>query len=366
MVKHRGLNLQKFIYALPWDLFEAYFKQLDARTKPNAWAWLNPGNLFQFLDDEQNAEASGVILEDFQRINDLGFYTPFLLYAYERAGIAWPQDEPGEAGAMRLFLADKDAFEYAWTLYLLQTTPGRRCEYYFPAGALEPTAERKEQLRANLSGWFSSIKRGDQCITSIYKDGTSLYVRIARGRHMKTDARWKGYEVTFETFRPASEDVLTYSSDRSLLTLFGGNRRDRERLIRSFAEYIAGNPDLADTALNTQVFSLEPFRKGTFSYGGNSAIRRVSLIEVDIVDDLGTLVTLKGPALFASLAARNLSLSTVEVKRVKLHFDIQAEGDRQASEVSVEVQPPVFSDLAQKRYATTIESYLRQQGVKLI
>jgi hypothetical protein len=366
VVKHRGLNLQRFIYALPWDLFEAYFTQIDANVKPEAWAWLNAEMLFKFLDDDSNAEASVVIVEDFRRINDLGFYLNFLLHAYDRAGIVWREDEPGEAGAMRLFLGDREAFEYGWTLYVLQTTLARRCEFYFPAGELQPTPEQVERLRANLSGWFASIKRGDHCRTNVFLDGPRLYIRIARGKKLTTFARWRGHEVTFETFRPASEDVLTYEAAKSTLCLFGGNRRDRERYIRSVAEYVAEDVTLADTALNTPVISLEPFQKGTFSLAGDSAIRRIWLQEVEFVDIHGTVQTLRGPYLRASLASQNLSLAELDLRLVGVRMEIQAEGDKRATDCVVVVQPPGFTDIAKQRHADIIESYFKQQGVKLI
>src|SRR5687767_10140931 len=111
MVKHRGLNLKKFIYALPWPLFELYFDRLDPSVKPDAWSWLNPDHLVQILNDEANAEATGAIVEDFSRINDIAPYVSYLMHAYARSAIDWIEDEPGEAAAMRLFLEDREAFE---------------------------------------------------------------------------------------------------------------------------------------------------------------------------------------------------------------------------------------------------------------
>ena len=366
MVKHRGLNLKRFISALPWDLFESYFNQLNVSAKPSAWAWLNPGVLFDFLNDEQNLEATSAILEDFQRINDLGPNLPFLLYAFNRSGIQWDQDEPGEAGAMRLFLSDREAFEYAWTLYLLQTTPLRRCEYYFPAGELNPTPGQSGQLRANLSGWLSSVKNGNQCLVSLFKDGSKVYVRIARGKKMTTQALWRGQEISFETFRPVSEDVLNYDANSNLLTLFGGIKRDRETYIRAFAKYIAESEALADVALTTKVFSLEPFRDGSFSYAGTALIRRIWLTEVQFLDEYKTLQSLQGAGLWSSLRSQNLVLGEVDLRRVGIRFEIQTEGMKVSVEVPVEIQPPGFTDLAQKRFGDIIENYLRHQGVKLI
>src|SRR5688572_8987926 len=95
VTKHRSLNLKRLIYAVPWDLFERYFERLEPIARPDAWAWLNPTVLQQFLDDEDNGEASAAIMEDFQRINDLGGqYVGVLYRALDRAGLTYDQESP--------------------------------------------------------------------------------------------------------------------------------------------------------------------------------------------------------------------------------------------------------------------------------
>ena len=111
MVKHRGLNLQKFVASLSWDQFERYFNRIGKQ--PGGWAWLNPAKLIDFLNDESQAEACGVIIEDFTRVNDLAAYVPFLLHACRQSVVPWDDDELPVAISMRLFLDEPEAFEYA-------------------------------------------------------------------------------------------------------------------------------------------------------------------------------------------------------------------------------------------------------------
>ncbi len=111
MPKHRGLSLKKFVFAIPWNLFEQYFEQLKPGAKPNAWAFLNPDVLEEFLNDPENAEASPVILEDFQRINDLGgMQAGLLIRAYDRYQLPFDQEAAPQASAMWLFLNARESF----------------------------------------------------------------------------------------------------------------------------------------------------------------------------------------------------------------------------------------------------------------
>ncbi len=61
-----------------------------------------------------------------------------------------------------------------------------------------------------------------------------------------------------------------------------------------------------------------------------------------------------------------LSLATAELVRVKLRAELRAEGERKPREIAFEIEPPGYSDLAQKEYAKVMERYLQSQHVKLI
>jgi hypothetical protein len=371
MPKHRGLSLRKLVYAVPWDLFERYFKQLQPETKPNPWAFLNAQVLEDFLSDPENVEASAVILEDFQRINDIcGRYLGLLIRAYERADLTYDQERPPLELAMRLFLDAREAFEYAWTRYLFLAPSGRLFDYRFPAGELAATDEQVARLQAFLRGWFASAKHGSQCEIARFKDLDSLLIRISRGLRLKTISRWRGNEVMFETFRPASEDVITYEPATSRLSIMASTSRDRERYVRGIAEHIAGDPSLADRAFAEKVFSLEPIQADTFDYTGGGVVSHVTLTEAHI-----KLRTLSEPVIIikSDNVRRTLeeeiegfSLQWGDLKRVKLLFELRLAGDKRPREVTLDIEPPGYSDLAQKAYAEVVAAYLKEQGVKLI
>lgn len=369
MIRHRGLDLQKFIVGLDWDLFVRYFDQVATDLKPGVMEWFHPDRLGVFLSAEENVDATAGILEDFQRVNDLARANAgFLEKASRYARAVWPATEPPVSFSMRLFLDYRDAFEYAWTLFVLQATTSKRCEFYFPAGKLEPTLTQVETFRASLSGWFDEHHQGNNCLASRFNEEERALVRIVRGSQLKTFALWRGNVVTFETFRAASEDVVIYEPGRQVLSLLGVAKREREQFIRAFGTCIAESPDLADIALGQRIYSLEPLRQENFSYAGNAAIRRISLIEVSMQDPSlwKGLWTLRSENVIENLKLYNIRLRDVEVTRIKLRMEIQTESEKRPSDVVVEIEPPGISDLPQKRHRTIIESYLRAQGVKLI
>ncbi len=371
MAKHRGLSLKKFIFEIPWYLIERYFAQLQPQATPTAWTFLNPHVLEQFLNDPENAEASPFILEDFQRINDLGGHSVrLLLRACERSGIECDREESSRAWAMRLFLDDREGFEYGWTLYLLTAQPTKTYDYHFPAGPLQVNDEDIENLRSFLRGCFLAAKKGHQCRVVRFDTDGQLLIRVSRGSYLKTVARWRGNEVEFETFRPASEDIIVYDPSRSRCSVKCANRREREQYLRGVAGLLAHTPALADEAITFPVFSLEPFRDGTFNYGGYGAVARVWLIEADLrlPTAWAPVLRIKVDDIMAALRddLSFLRLDGGDLLRVKLRFRLQLESEKRPREVNVEIEPPGFSDLAQRAQAALIESYLRDQKVKLV
>ena len=369
MPKHRGLSLKRFVFAVPWDFFERYFQQLKPDARPNAWAFLNPDVLEDFLSDPANAEASPAILEDFHRINDLGgTHFGLLLKACDRSGIECDQELSPEALSIQLFLEDRDAFEYAWTMYLFFASLARVAEYCFPAGPLMPDDEQIAQMKANLQGWFANHKKGSQCEIASFLDSDGLLVRISRGSYLKTVARWNGNAIEFETFRPASEDILQYDPGSSRLKVKCGVRRDRERYVRAFAHFVARNAELADIAFNQRVLSLQPIQDGSFSYGGCGPITQVSLIEAHLKLPLlnEPIYIVKSTDVLRALAEVGLSLASGDLLRAKLRFELRLEAEKRPREISVDIEPPGYSSPVQRSYARIIDDYLRDQGVRLV
>ncbi len=370
MGKHRTLNLDKFVFAVPWDLFERYFARLADERQPNPWAFVNPDMMREFFDAPENAEAAGVITEEFRRINDACVNDGALLVQAARQHSLVIDDSCAwQATAMRFFLDHPRAFDFAWSLYLRLALSSRICEYHFPAGELKPTTEQVERFRERLRGWFANMSKGPQCQIACFEEGAGLLLRVSRGARMKTMARWREEVIDFETFRPASEEVIWYDPDASRLSIKATLKRDREQYITGIAEIFAENPDLAEIALNERIYTLEPFQTGDFNYRGDGIISHLRLVEVDLrLHGLTSpQLTVKSSNVVETLSGEveGLSLRSGELTRVKLRADLRGEDSHRTQEVVFEIEPPGFSDIGQKGYARIVEAYLRQQHVKV-
>ncbi len=373
MTKHRVLSIKKLVFAVPWDLFVRYFEGLAPAARPNDWAFLNPGMMEEFLQNPEN-EGASAIAEDFNRINDLCAKGAYLLYrALENYSIDrgdGDRDENPLVLSMRLFLDDRVAFEYAWSLYLLFSGTTKTWEFIFPAGPLSAPDDRIDLLRASLQGWFQNHHEGQQCEIKRFFDGDGLVIRITRGSTIRTVARWRENEVTFEAFRPASEDIIVYEPERSRLLVKTRLRRDREFYVHQFAEYIAQDPELGDRALATKIFSLAPFQNDSFDYRGDGVITAVSLVEIVVA--LGDLsdqtVVIRGTDVRSSLDSEvgGVPLRTADWLRVALRFELKLETRRKPHTVTIHIEPPGCSDLTEKSYSNLVEGHLRREHVKLI
>lgn len=132
---HRRLSLKLFLHAVSPDLIERYFNQLKIERPPSGWGTMNAGFLQKFLDDPENVTARAIIREDFQRMNDLcGRGMSLVANAYKWKGISIPEDRPTQESAMLLFLDQRQAFNYAWSQYLvLHGSKSKLTTYYVKA-----------------------------------------------------------------------------------------------------------------------------------------------------------------------------------------------------------------------------------------
>ena len=93
MTKHRVLSIKKLVATVPWELFSEYFEKLAPASTPNAWAFLNPTMMEEFLANPEN-EGSTAIVEDFHKINDVCSNGAYLLYrAFDTYSIDCDRDE---------------------------------------------------------------------------------------------------------------------------------------------------------------------------------------------------------------------------------------------------------------------------------
>ncbi len=367
MPTHRNLNLKTFLSAISPDLLERYLGHFDWERKPQGWEVLNADALQEFLDRPENAEFRGVVLEEFRRINDICVRgMNFVVSAYKRFGLDLLEDRSAQELSMRLFLDARDAFEYAWSRYLLFGGAPTLSIYPLDVDGLGVSDEQIERFEEDLRDWFVGDAKGE-CHVKRFDDAGEAVILISRGSYMRTVACWKDDEVAFTTFRPASEDVIIYDRKMSQLVMKAGLAKDRERYLSAFATHVAGDPELAERAAKGHVFSLEPLQDESFDYGGNGVIASIDLLKVRLKldgseepeieiksDDVRRTVDryLKG------------SLASGKLTYAKFRFHLRPPGGR-PTKVTFEVEPPSRTDLAQKRYADVIERYLEEQKVKL-
>lgn len=370
MTKHRTLSIKKLINTVPWDLFVRYFEQLAPDSRPGEWAFLNASMMEEFLNNPEN-DAAPAIREDFHRMNDVCTRGASLLFrAYEEYGIECDPDANPLELSMRLFLDHRMEFEYAWTLYLYFGERSSTCEFYFPAGDLNPSDDHRSLFQASMQGWFHRHKEGQECEVTVFRDHDTLLVRISRGSVIRTVARWNENRIAFEAFRPVREDLIIYEPARSCLSIKTRLRRDRERYLYMFAEHFAGDVDLARQALETKIFSLEPFIDNSFDYRGDGVIGSVALAEIHV--KLGSVneptVIIRSTDVRPSLDSEigGVPIRAGEWIKVALRFSLRLESRKKPQEVMVRIEPPGYSDLKQKTYVDIIEAYLRKEKVKRI
>lgn len=367
MPTHRSLNFETFVSAISPDLLERYLGHFAWESKPQGWPILNADALQEFLDRPKNAEFRGVALEEFRCINDIcARGMNLVVMAYRRFGLELLEDRSAQELSMRLFLDAREAFEYAWSRYLLFGGAPKLSVYTLDAGGLEISADHVKRFAEDLRDWFAGDAKGE-CRVKQFDDAGETVILISRGSYMRTVACWKDDEIAFTTFRPASEDVLIYDHETSQLTMKAGLAKDRERYLSAFATHLAGDPGLAERAAKGHVFSLAPIQDESFDYGGNGVIASIDLLKVRLKldgseepeieiksDDVRRTVDryLKG------------SLASGQLTYAKFRFHLRPPGGR-PTRVTFEIEPPSRTDLAQKRYADIIERYLHEQRVKL-
>lgn len=368
MPPHQNLDLITFVAAVSPEILERYFAHFDWETKPQGWPVLNGAALQQFLDLPENAQFKGVVLEEFRRMNDVSAgATSYLIRAYHRAGLPIAQDRSTQELAMRLFLEDRHAFQYAWSRYLLFGGSLALSVYPLKASQLKIGKRALAGFEKDIQGWFHANAKG-KCKVQCFEDEGEVVILVSRGKYMRTVAQWAGDEISFYTFRPASEDVLVYERRSGELAIKASLPKERTRYLHAFAKWICRDESLAETAVNARLFSLLPLQYGTFDYGGDGIITGVDLAKVRLIlpNARGTEVTIKSPDVKADMAdpSIGLSLGSGDLTYAKFRFTIAQEGEKPVT-VTFEIQPPVRTDLGEKRYADIIEAYLREQEVRL-
>lgn len=367
---HRGLTLRKFINSIDPDLFERYFDALEADKKPGPWANMNPDELQAFLDQDENAQARAIILEDFRRINDICHRGMNLVVkAYQRSGIAFDAERTSEELAIRLFLDHKEAFDFAWTRYLLYSSSSKATSHEVPVGEWNLDDAQVAAFVSEIRRWFTDLGKGDVCQVRHYEDEGQAIMLVSHGSYMRSVAFWQGSEIRFNSYRPAAEDILAFDPSEGILQIWAAQEKDRRQYLEAFIRRVVGDEGLIEGAAASRIFTLVPIMDHTFDFAGDGDV----IMGVDLLKVKLRLFTVGDPVIevqsgdvmwtFAHDLA-SIPMDAGEMTFARLRFHIQHLGEK-LKKVTFEIQPPARTDLAQKRYADDIERYLRQQGVKL-
>lgn len=179
---------------------------------------------------------------------------------------------------------------------------------------------------------------------------------------------WDGEELRTQSFRPAVEDVVVFETDTGLLRVRASYPTEREKYLYLFAAHLLGDASLADDAMNTELFSLEPIRTGAFRYGGEGQIVGVDLIKarLKLFGAAETVIDIRSADVLDSFRRdlHGLSLQSGLLLMARLRFRIKLPREPERT-LTFEIEPPGRTDLVERRHADLVLRYLERQGVML-
>ncbi len=369
MPRHRGLTLHKLVSAIDPELLERYFKEkLPKGTKLPPRFTMSPGTFEDFMTDARNAEAKALLLEDFQKINDICEKAKnHIVKAYRQFQIKWKEGEAPENMAMKLFLDHKEAFDYAYTWFCYYHTSSSLSSHILP-GNFKLTKDTLDAFLKETKEWFEQLAKGNECIITPYNEKDSTVILVKHGSYVRTVAYWKEDKIEIASFRPANEDILLYDKTDGILRIKTSLHKDREQYIESFSRCIMGDEALAASGNRDKTYTLKPLQDGSFDWSGNKHISEIILTEVTLrlMGKTRPVVIISSGDVRKSLQENigGINLGNGELTYARFRFVLKVDGRKR--KVSVAITPPVKTDLAQKRHSDIISDYLKEQGVKLV
>ena len=366
MPKHLGLNLDRFVNAVAPPLLDQYAERLGVQNSPSGWQVFNGPAFQNYLAQPENAEVAAIIREDLQRVNDVAEYgIGTLVRACEKYNVDLLSEATPETIALSLFLDHRDAFDFAWSRYLLYGSPTNLSVHPMKLGHLRIGADQLASFEGAVQRWFAEQAKGEQCIVRDFEDTGETVILIQHGIHVRTIPFWKDNKINMVSLRPAQEDVIVYEPDTSLVRIRAALSKDRRQYLRLFAGCIAGNEALADAA---EIFTLAPLQAGTFNFGGDGPIVGIELRKVRMKLHGATKVVAEftSPDVLNSFRydLPGLGMASGILMLARFCFHIHFAGQRQTT-VTFNVEPPSITNLAERRYSDLIMKYLERQGVKL-
>lgn len=123
MPRHLGLDFHQFLASVPADLIDRYLERFQIQHPSRPYFGFNVAALEAYLADPPDPETAALIAADLRRINDVSNETLGLLArAYQKYLIPFDPKLNHAHLAMRLFLDHPEAFDFAWSRYLLFAT----------------------------------------------------------------------------------------------------------------------------------------------------------------------------------------------------------------------------------------------------
>jgi len=263
MPRHRGLTLKKLVSAIDPELLERYFKEkLPEGTNLPARFVMSPQAVEIFMADPRNTEAMALVLEDFQKINDICEKAKnHVVRAYRQFKISWKDKETPENLAMRLFLDHKEAFEFAYTWYCYYHASSTFSDHHIP-GNFKLTKKKLRAFLKETKEWFGQLAKGKECIITHYNEEGLTVILVKHGSYVRTVAYWEEDKIEMYSYRPANEDILLYGKTDGILRIKASLRKDRERYIESFCRCIMDDESLAESEDRDRTYTLKPLQDG--------------------------------------------------------------------------------------------------------
>jgi hypothetical protein len=367
--KPLDLSVQAFVKHVPIDVMERYLSRLKIEHRDRDWLYCNAAALDNYMADPKNAETSALIRADFQRLSDIAQDAlGLLVQAYRRFLIPFNADLPREHLAMLLYLDHPDAFEYAWSRFLLFDGTSTVSVLALPDAQPQFGSHAQAAFQTDVQCWFADQAKGEYCNVAFYDDIGEVLIRVQRGTYVQTLQYWSGPRVGTDSRRPAIEDLLIFERDTKLLRIKARLEKEREEYLRLFCQHVVGDSSLADRALNTEVFSLAPIQSNTFDYGGDGLIGKVELrrVRLRLFGTTNAVLDLKAEDVREALQydVQGLPLTAGVLLSATLRFTILVPGQR-AKMLTVRIDPPLHTNLHERPYADRVLKYLEMQGVKL-
>ncbi len=372
MTVHRSLTLAKFVSVISHDVLQRYFARLNLVNKPEGWETLNGEALEAFLGRPENADADSIIREDFRRINDVSETAMGVVFrAYEKYNIPYPADRTAEENAFRLFLDYPKAFAFTWSRYLLFQSGSRLSVHLIERREFTVEEHGLKEFEAGVRKWYEEQGKGSHVQITPYEDQGEDILLIRRGNYMKALTHWndEGDDIDVSPLRIATEDVVVYERDTGLLKIKTPFPRDRLEYVRLFAACIVGEEGVAESAVNSEVFTLTPIQDGTFRFEGAGPVIRVELksARIKLYGLTNPTIQIRASDVLAALKydLGSLGLDAGVLLSVGMKFHILRPGTKKVVPRAFTITPPSHTNLPDRIDNDVILQFLRDQGIKL-